>query len=484
MSVRRLAAVLLVASALTVHSSASAQVPGGRCALIFDNYPSSRLTSQLAAGGFRNSFVGGGVFARCEGQDVTVKSDSAEVYEGTGLLYLIGNVKYREPRAHLDSRRLTYFINDERLYAEGDVVVTLPSGTVMRGPVVEYFRAVPAVRTQSKMYAPQRSRTTLVQRDTTPGAKQGAADTIVVIADRTTSVADSLVYLSGAVNVDRADIRATSDSGYLDGGKEFAQLLRRAHVVGQGSKSFTLDGRVIDLFSTNKVIRRVVAKADAHATSDAMDITSDTITLDVDSSRVERSRAWGKQRALGVTPTRKILADSLDVRMPRQQVREVHALGAAFAETAPDSLKLVSQERDWVRGDTIVAHFDSVAVGDTAQPKMRDMIATGHASSFYQVPSKESRDAKASLNYVRGKSITVAMIAGEMKQVTVREQAVGVYLEPDSAAAPVKPDTAAATKGSSKTPEKSAPAGKAPAKTTTSPKPSAPVSPADGGRRE
>jgi hypothetical protein len=214
-------------------------------------------------------------------------------------------------------------------------------------------------------------------------------------------------------------------------------LVRKARVQGTGDRKFTLASRLIDLFSKNRQLQRVIARDSARAVSDEMDLVSDTIHLDVDSSRIERARAWGPRRAVAVSPERRITADSLDVRMPRQQVREVHALGKAFAEMSPDSTKLRTNERDWVRGDTLVATFDTLARADTTrQPRLKQMVATGTASSFYQVAAREGAGAAGprppALNYVRGRIITVAMDSAEVRQVTVVDKATGVYLEPDS----------------------------------------------------
>jgi hypothetical protein len=134
-----------------------------------------------------------------------------------------------------------------------------------------------------------------------------------------------------------------------------------------------------------------------------------------------------------------ITADSLDVQLPNQKVREVHAIGQAYAETTPDSTKLKSDQRDWLRGDTIVASFDSAAVSDTSsRPRIRELLAISNASSFYQVASNKSRTAPPSLNYVRGKTITVGFDSQAVQSVVVEEQAAGVFLEPSDSTT-VKP---------------------------------------------
>ena len=423
---------------------AGAQVPGGRCALQFVGTRDTRLRSEQQPGGRYHSFIGGGFTANCKGQEVTLQSDSAESYEDRNIIILIGNVKYREKRANLDSKRLTYYLSEERLYSEGDVVVTLPSGTVMKGPIVEYFRAGPAVRATSRMWAPQRSTTSLVQRDST-GKKE---EPVVVEADRTASSNDSLFYLGGRVHVTRTDIYSTSDSARIDNGSGFAQLLGSAVVRGKGTRAFTLESSVIDLFSREQRLERVVSKGNARATGEDFDLSSDTITMQVDSNQIQRAQAWGKKRALVVSPGRQMIADSLDILMPRQRLREVHALRGALAESEPDSTKIRTKERDWIRGDTLFAVFDSVPPSDTtSKARIRRIIATGQAKSYHQVAANGGRTDRPAINYVRGRLITVRFDSAAVQTVQVDQHAVGVYLEPTpvdtvKAGAPVPPGVA------------------------------------------
>ncbi len=480
MSARHICLRGLVALAMvgTAATSARAQVPGGRCALKFSGTGSTRMNSMQVAGGRYHSFIGGGLTARCEGQDVTLQSDSAESYEETNLFILIGNVRYKEPRARLTSKRLTYYLSEERLLAEGDVVVTLPSGTVTRGPIVEYFRAVPAVRKESRMWAPLRSQSKLVQRDTT-GKKASAADTVDVESDRMAAQNDSLVFLGGRVKITRTDMTSSSDSARLDAGTGFAQLIGGAVVRGKGEKPFTLESLVMDLFSKNKVLERVLAKGSARAVSDDMDVASDTILMDVDSSRVERARAWGKQRATVLSSGRRMIADSLDAIMPKQKVREVRLLRAAYAESDVDSTRIKSKERDWIRGDTLVATFDTAATKDTAgKARVKTIVATGSAKSYYQVQSSTGDRARPAINYVRGRLITVQFDTAGVKTVDVDEKAVGLYLEPAVDTIAAKAAKAAADKAAADSTANQKLPGKNGGKAPSKPVPAKPTSPA------
>jgi lipopolysaccharide assembly outer membrane protein LptD (OstA) len=118
---------------LGVASSAAGQGAAGRCVLAFRNTPNTRFTANKLPSGQYNSFLGGGVDAFCEGQDVTLRADSAESYGQANVLYLIGNVHYTEPRVRVDSRRMTYFRSEERGPAEWHDHARSAGGVLPRG---------------------------------------------------------------------------------------------------------------------------------------------------------------------------------------------------------------------------------------------------------------------------------------------------------------------------------------------------------------
>jgi lipopolysaccharide export system protein LptA len=461
------AAGVVAALALSLPSGGAAQqAPAGRCKLQFENTPGTRLNGSQLPSGQSNIFIGGGVVAYCVGQDVHLRSDSAEYYGDQGVLYLIANVHYREPRVAVDSRRMTYFRIEERLIAEGDVYAVLPSGTRMRGPRVEYFRAVPPIRSRTRTVATGRPTTTLVDKDTA-GTKSQPTQ---LIADVVVNDADSVVYASGKVDVTRTDVNAHADSAVLDNSQEFARLLRKPRIEGTGDRPFTLVGKVIDLYSHQRQLERVVAQEGAHATSEDLDLTADTIDLRMSTGKLERAFVWGGggeggkgSRAHAVSPERDIVADSIEIVMPGQRVREVHALRRAFAQSSPDSLKIITAEKDWLRGDTLVAEFDTAATADTAaRPRIRRIVATGRASSFYHLASRQGAAAPPSINYVRGRMIIVDFHEQEVQTVSVTDQAAGLYVEPvpDSTAVRAASDS---TKRPATRPRPIVPAAKPPA---------------------
>ncbi len=464
----KLATVVGLAGVAAAARVAPAQEPTGPCDLYFENPVTTHSTSVRLPSGKYNSYIGGGVIGHCRGQSNTLTADSAEFYDEKDLLYLIGRVHYVEPRIKVDSDRMTYYVGEGRLIAEGHVFAVLPSGTTMRGPWAEYLRVLPGVRTVAQLTATGRPHLHLVQRDTTnkaPRADSATVDTAGIDADRVLTVGDSLIYASGRVVVLRTDVKATSDSAAMDNGQGFARLLRTPMIEGTQSKHpFTLRGAIIDLYSANHELQRVVSKQNASAVSQDLHLTSDTIDLRLTARQLSRAYAWGPSRAHATTPERDILADSLDVLMPQQRVQEVRSIRKAYATSIPDTVHIKSTERDWMKGDTILAQFDTTpppakvtaatkpagsassaadarragrpAPDTSAEPAIKTLLARGNARALYQLPPKDKKSPKPALNYVRGRIITIAFADRQVHTVTVVDSAAGVYLEPaiDSAA--------------------------------------------------
>src|SRR5215218_5834811 len=430
-----------------------------RCQLDFPNTPTTRLqVVQDPATKRNNTFVGGGVVAKCVGQDVTLYADSAELYDTIKLYYLFGNVRYREARVNLDADRVTYFLSEERILAEQNVRATMPSGSTMVGKEAEYLRPVAPIRRIAQLNATQRPTFTIIQKD----SRGKVGDPATLLANRVSAVDDTVFYAGGDVDISRPDIHATSDSAYMNETRQYGRLLRRPQIEGRGERKFVLRGRAIDFFSKNRLVERVLSVDSAQAVSGDLDLRSDSIDLRGTDNKLSRPCAWGPTRAKAVSPERTITADSLDVQMPNQRVSEVHAIGSAYAETFPDSTKVKSEQRDWLRGDTIVAAFDSALAADTSsRPRIRELLATSNASSFYQIPSSKGVTAPPSVNYVRGKTITVSFDSSEVRSVLVKEQAAGVFLEPaaDSTSGRQRPKGAPPA---STTPGRPAPARPAP----------------------
>lgn len=420
----------------TTASSASAQAPARQCLLQYESSSASSNTRTNAVrlpGGQYNFFQGGGVTYHCEGQDNTLIADSAEYYGEQRVLYLIGSVHYTEPRAKVDSDRMTYYQLEDRLRAEGNVNVRTGTGTTMRGPLIDYYRATTA-RPLARTVATGRPRMAVAQQQ--PAGRP--AEPVDIVANTLVAEGDNLVYASGNVEVTRPDLIAKSDSAFLDGQREFARLMRSPSVESRKGRRFTLTGGVIDLFSRNRLLERVLATPSGHVLSEDLELLADSVDLRVSNNQLQRVMAWGrKSRARALSPERQIVADSIDALLPGQRLREMRAIGKAYANSDADTTRMISNERDWMRGDVVIAQFDSIAPTDTTtKPKPRRIVATGDASSFYQLVGSGLVRGLPNINYVRGREITIHFAERVVSSVDVVDQASGVYLEPSTVATP------------------------------------------------
>ena len=426
---------LLVALALLVAAAPlGAQIgapPTGRCALelSFDRLPSAiKLPS-----GQRNIFVAGNVVARCPAQRIVLRSDSLEYYGDEGRAFVIGHVDYTEPRLTLRSEFLTYFQREERILATTNVDATLPSGSNLKGPTLEFWRPIAGVR-QQRATAVGRPTISIIERDSA-GRPQPP---VTVTGNSVYLTGDSVVASAGGVVVVRPELNATGDSLYLDGGSGLLRLMRKPRVVGRSGRPYTLVGETIDVLTRQRRLERVLSKASAEATSQDLNLKSDTIDLRIVRDSLDRAIAWGASRARAVSTSQTILADSIDVLMPGQRLREMHAVGGAVAEGAPDSTRFRTRERDRLTGDTIVAHFDSTAslVRDTtSKPRIRLLVSSGDATSLQHLPPRDTTLRTPAIVYVVGRAIDVDFDSGAVKRVRVRDDSLstGLYLEPERA---------------------------------------------------
>lgn len=427
--------------------------PSGRCVFHFDNLPSTRVTGTKLPSGQYNSFIGGGVVARCPSQRLVLRSDSLESYGDEGRLYFVGHVDYVEPRLTLKSSYLTYFQREERLLATQNVVATLPSGSTLIGPQVEFFRAVPGVRPQQSATAIGRPTINLVERDSA-GRPQPP---VKITANTVYLVSDSIVSAVGQVVVVRPELTAVGDSLYADGGIGLLRMMRQPRITGTKGRPFTLVGETIDLHTRERKLERVLAKHDAQAHSDDLDLKSDTIDLRVSNDLLQQAIVWGASRAHATSPSQSIVADSINVIMPAQHVRELHALRGAIAEAMSDTTKYKTKEKDRLTGDTIVAWFDSVPPKDTTtKPRIRLSIATGHATSLQHLAPQDTSLCVPAISYVTGRVITAHFDSAKVTTVEIndKEGATGVLLQPDSTAegARCHPPAVAAADSSAKPP--------------------------------
>jgi hypothetical protein len=258
--------------------------------------------------------------------------------------------------------------------------------------------------------------------------------------------------------------------------------MRNPKITGTKGRPFTLVGETIDLLSRRKKLERVLAKNASQAVSEDLVLKSDTIDLRVSDDLLQRAIVWGKSRAHANSPTQTIVADSIDVLMPGQRVRVMHAVRLATAEGMPaDTTKFHADEKDRLTGDTIIAQFDSIPKSDTtSKPRIRELVAVSKATSLQHLAPHDTTLRKPDINYVCGKRITVTFDSAKVKLVKVEASdppCGGVYLEaqPDSVRKKTAPPGATPTGAAPRTtPPANAPV---PTPTPATTRPATPVKP-------
>ena len=447
-------AALVAAIGLCVSTVAAAQRPT-RC-----SFQSDRFSTDSLPGIGQVTYLAGSVVIRCPARGIVLRGDSAE--QRADGDHVIGHAVYDEPRFHVTSDFLNYFETDERIVAVGNVHARLPNGSTLVGPVAEYRRPVARKRSVDTVFARARPTITIIQKDSTGKPM----DPMTVVAENVFMAADSLVNGWGQVVITRTDISATADSVALDEGKETVRLMKKPELRGKKDRPFSLKGELIDLYSKNRKLERVIARSKAVAVSDSMTLTSDTIDLRVRNDLLDHAYAWGAtSRARAVSPSETLLADSLDITMPAQRIQLMRALTNAVAHSRVDTLRFHLEPpdtTDWLRGDTITAHFDTAATKDTSRtPNIRQLLANGHAAAWYHIPASDSSERRPAINQVTARLITISFEKQKVATVTAIDSVVGVYVEPraDSTARGDSTRKGAPPKGA---PPKGAPANGAP----------------------
>jgi hypothetical protein len=387
-------------------------------------------------GGVYQTFAGGGIWAHCSDQPTTMYSDSVAWYPERDLLYLIGRVRFQDTVSILNADRVTYYLRQERLFAEGRVYTkNLRTRSDLHGPNLDYYRAAPSIRDTLEIFATGRP---TIHFYSAP--KAGVADTsepFVVVSDRAKMRGNDQMWGGGHVTVDRSDLAARGDSAQLDLGKNRGALIGGPPVVdGTGKDAYHLTGRDIRFALTDShEIHDVLSSGDAAARGPDWHLDADTLDLALDSGKVQRAQAWGRnRRPSAVSDVHTIVADSLDIHMPAQLVRLVWAYGHART-TAHDS---ASTDEDSMWGDTLRADFgvhgDSIS---RRKSELEHLTSYGSARALYHVANDQNPRGPKGVNYSRGKRIDIAMDSSRVRTVDVVGQADGIYLEP----VPPRPDS-------------------------------------------
>jgi hypothetical protein len=416
---------LLGGVALVAVLAARLAAQGGRCTFQIDNV--DRQGSVVETSNGTNYFAGGDVRLSCRGTQITMQSDSVAAYGGN-IVRFIGHVKYRDSTLTMDADNGVYYKAGEKWEARGHVATeNLLTGSSLTGPSLDYYRVVKGVRDTLEMYATGRPKITYNTAD----SAGRPAEPYIIVGDRVRFKGSDRIYAGGKVTIDRSDFAARGDSLRLDtGAGSDGTLLGGPPILrGLGPDSFSVAGTRIDLKLEHRELTYLLARGNGHAVSRDWDLVADTIGLDVNNRKLEQTLAWGKKtRPFATSPAYAMKADSLALDTPAQRLTEVRGFGTAWlGGTVNPAIK----DRDWMRGDTIVAHFTPVdSAGKTRSRLAR--IDARHGAQSYHIDANAKMPARPSINYARGDAITVTMRNGDstgVDRVDVRGKVDGVQLE-------------------------------------------------------
>jgi hypothetical protein len=442
------AAGVLLGALLLLLAPAGLRAQGSRCVFQIDNVDRQGNVVETPTG--TNYFAGGNVRLSCRGTQITMQSDSVAAYGGN-IVRFIGHVKYRDSTLTMDADNGVYYKAGEKWEARGHVTTTnLLSGSSLSGPSLDYYRVVKGVRDTLEMYATGRPRITYATADSAgrPG------EPYIIVGDRVRFKGEDRLYAGGKVTIDRSDFAARGDSLRLDtgAGSDGTLIGGPPTLRGLGADSFSVAGTRIDLKLERRELTYLLARGNAHAVSQDWDLVADTIGLDVNNRKLEQTLAWGKKvRPLATSPSYAMKADSLALDTPGQQLQEVRGFGSAWLG---GTVNTAIKDRDWMRGDTIVAHF---APQDSAG-KVRSRLAridARHGAQSYHIDANAKTPARPSINYARGDAITVTMrTTGDstgVERVDVRGKVDGVQLEAAADSTPAGADSTGARSDSTRT---------------------------------
>jgi len=383
---------------------------------------------------------GGGVLAHCVGTGTTISADSFAHYGALGRLDLIGRVQIRDTGFALDARLARYYLREERLEAHNNVVaVNRLTGSILRGPNLNYWRAVPGVRDTVEMYATQRPTVEYRQRET---GDTTATEPYIIVSDRLRLKGDDRVWAGGKVTIDRSDFAARSDSMLMDQTKGFGILIggtpsvegRGRDATGKAGNNYTLVGTRIELALAQRDIRAVKALGRGQATGSDWILTADTIDLRIADKLLQQTFAWGDSvRPHAISSLYTIQSDSLAIDSPGEVLTESRAFGDAFSTAKRDSTT-TANETDWITGDSLTIRF--VQEQDTAtkakRSRLLELVSRGSARALTHHPpdARDTTQTGPAINYSRGNRITVAMLRDRIDRVVVAGKADGVHLEP------------------------------------------------------
>ena len=404
--------------------------------------------------------------------------ERGQIFQATGQTHLFGDVVFEDGQRRLTSNTAVYSSGNGWLHATGNAVFTdAESGSTLRGPDIEYYKAM-AGRPQAQMIATQRPHLTLLP-EARPGQRQ---EPLEIDGNRISSVGENL-YVSGQAVIHSTDLNATAGEARYDRASGRLELIGTAHMK---SDRFDLRGEQIDaLMPRTGGIERLQARTNALLEGEQLKVTAPDLQLFFAEDRLQRlvaRQAGGNEpQPVAASAAFQLQADSLDALLPAQRLEQVIAIGRARGESidttaAPAELPAAGDSAliahsDWILGDTIVGYFasrDSTPSATTADTAivLKRIVAHGDAQSLYRLENRDTTHhapaaapAKRGLNYLAGEMIELTFSAGELEVANVTGLQRGLYLDPTPPTTPpATPPPAPGASGTESSPPDAAPA--------------------------
>lgn len=449
---------LLAVACVVVFAPPQTQQREGCNLEVLSTLGSTGIRTTLPEGGLRWD-IGGGVEATCG--DKWMRADSVSSYQTRGVTYLFGDVEYRDDDRLVNADRATYYQIEDWVKAEGNVEVTDRSGrSRLTAPALDYY-PLNASRATERIVAHDRPHLTFYADSTT-----GTGQPFEVDAERMHIYGDSLIAGEGDVVATRGDLVAYSDSMDLNRARGELWLLGEAPKVE--ANATLLQGDSILILLPENQVREIQSWPDASATGEELELRAPMLRLLIEGNEIVRAVASagdsartgavrsesGEPWARSVSKDYALTADSIDILRPGGQLERVIAVGRARANTLttffPDDSLL---NNDWLVGDTITGYFAAVDSSPvpSGQPELERLVAAGSAKALYHIVDEAGQAGtveRPAVNYVIGRTVTLALVGGEVRSAEVVGPSTGVYLEPlppgqatDTTATP--PDTSA-----------------------------------------
>lgn len=442
---RRASFVPLVALVLAFGAGRAA-AQESRCTLVDDPDRDVNITNQGTE--FETWFVTDAVF-ECEGGRRLV-ADQATYSAAAGQITLNGNVHVEDAERTLTSGFAQYFVESRQMHARQNVVLTQKeTGSRIMAELLDAYEE-----------SPQRPQGLVIATGGLPRAVLFQQRDSAAVADSTTLDAREIRIEgesfrgTGSAVLRRDSLTARGDviSWLQDVGMLDVMVAAHVEMPQQNLRGDSITATIND----QDEIEAVIARRGAQLETEDLDVTAPAIRLLFEEGEVVRMVAmyWAGDSAAQPridSEEFRMVADSIDVLAPGQQLTEAVAIGNAHGERVlPDSLRSLLPDStpdilallgsDWMSGDTVRARFapNPAAETDTtaAETIMERLTAFGdQAQSMYSVRNEDDPDAGLAFNYLRSDWIDVVFEDGVASVVSAAGNARGVYLQPREAAA-------------------------------------------------